>query len=45
MTELAFLSPDLTSLILDGTQPEEMTLHRSLKGEDFPIDWHQQGQW
>jgi len=37
--KLAFLSPDLTRKILDGTQPFGMTLHRLLWKIDLPVSW------
>jgi DNA invertase Pin-like site-specific DNA recombinase len=39
---LAFLSPDLTNSILQGTQPYGLTLHRLLWKVDLPICWRAQ---
>ena len=39
---LAFLSPDLTRAILDGTQPPELTLHALLKKQEIPLAWKDQ---
>jgi site-specific DNA recombinase len=39
---LAFLSPDLTCAILDGTQPPELTLHALLKKQEIPLAWNEQ---
>jgi hypothetical protein len=39
--KLAFLAPDLQRMILDGRQPDWLTLERLTRGE-FPIGWNQQ---
>lgn len=39
--QLAFLAPAIQSAILDGTQPEHLTLH-SLTRPEMPLDWDQQ---
>ena len=39
--QLAFLAPEIQSAILDGTQPEHLTLH-SLTRPEMPTDWDQQ---
>ncbi len=40
---LAFLSPEMTRRILDGTQPVDFTLSRFLASFDFPAVWAEQG--
>ena len=42
---LAFLSPDLTRRIMEGTQPPEFTLHQFLKTGEFPASWRSQPSW
>ena len=37
---LTLLAPDIVETILDGRQPDEMTLPVLIKG--FPIEWHRQ---
>ncbi|WP_425415748.1 recombinase family protein [Paracoccus chinensis] len=39
--QLAFLAPAIQRAILDGTQPEHLTLH-SLTRPEMPLDWDQQ---
>src|SRR5690606_161697 len=39
--QLAFLSPALQQAILDGTQPQTMTLQKLVQN-DLPLDWHEQ---
>ncbi|MBB1490611.1 MULTISPECIES: recombinase family protein [unclassified Paracoccus (in: a-proteobacteria)] len=39
--QLAFLAPEIQSAILDGTQPEHLTLH-SLTRPEMPPEWDQQ---
>lgn len=40
-TQLAFLNPRLQITILDGTQPQELTLKRILR-QPVPLDWEDQ---
>ncbi len=40
--ELAFLAPDITHAILDGGQPETLTLEDLVMGGNLPPDWTQQ---
>tara|TARA_B100000678_G_scaffold291620_1_gene309905 strand:- start:3518 stop:5122 length:1605 start_codon:yes stop_codon:yes gene_type:complete len=39
--ELAFLSPKLVEMILEGEQPTELTLDRLIRA-DIPMDWKEQ---
>ena len=41
MIKLAYLSPGITQAILDGTQPDQLTL-ADLMQRDIPVDWAQQ---
>ena len=36
---LAFLAPDITSMILDGRQPHDLTAERLIKHTKLPPDW------
>ncbi len=40
--ELAFLAPDITQAILDGGQPETLTLEDLVMGGNLPPDWARQ---
>ncbi len=40
LLRLTLLAPDIVSAILDGRQPEEMTLSRLM--EPFPLEWERQ---
>jgi len=42
-TQLAFLSPKLQTAILNGTQPESLTL-KSFLSAPMPLDWNAQHQ-
>jgi len=39
---LAYLAPDITSAILDGTQPAKLTSRKLLKISGLPLEWSQQ---
>ncbi len=39
---LAFLAPDIVSVILEGRQPMELTTERLKRLRPFPTDWHEQ---
>jgi hypothetical protein len=39
---LAFLAPDITEAILEGTQPIELSLDRLLSAMPLPLDWDAQ---
>jgi hypothetical protein len=39
---LAFLSPDIIAVILDGRQPPELTVRRLLDGTRLPLEWSEQ---
>jgi len=36
---LAFLAPDITKAIADGTAPIELTAERLTRAKNLPIDW------
>lgn len=38
LLQLAFLAPDLTEAILDGNQPNELTL-TNVRARVIPLDW------
>lgn len=41
LIRLAYLAPDITRAIVDGTQPAQLTL-ADLMGRDIPLDWAEQ---
>ncbi|MBP6546844.1 MAG: hypothetical protein KA220_09015, partial [Phenylobacterium sp.] len=43
LVRLAFLAPDIQAAILEGRQPQGLTLHSLLKG-DIPPGWEDQRQ-
>lgn len=42
LLSLAFLAPDLTTAILEGRQPPDITLDRLLSYNTWPVEWGQQ---
>jgi hypothetical protein len=44
MARLAFLSPEITTAILDGRQPVQLTAARLSRLTDFPLAWSEQRQ-
>lgn len=42
MARLAFLAPDITASILNGTQPEALTARQLLRAQEIPFDWRTQ---
>ena len=44
MIPLAFLAPDITTAILEGRQPIDLTLDRLLSLMPLPLDWDAQRQ-
>ncbi|WP_318987433.1 hypothetical protein [Falsiroseomonas ponticola] len=42
LLRLTLLAPDIVDAILDGRQPEGMTLPGLM--EPFPVEWHRQGE-
>jgi site-specific DNA recombinase len=42
MARLAFLSPEITTAILDGRQPVQLTAERLSRLADLPLDWSEQ---
>lgn len=42
LVPLAFLAPDITEAILDGTQPIEFSLERLIAAMPLPLDWKSQ---
>lgn len=39
---LAYLAPDITTAILEGTHPVELTSSHLMRAGDIPFDWHDQ---
>lgn len=39
---LAFLAPDIVESVIEGTQPEDLTLERLVKYTDLPLAWADQ---
>ena len=39
---LAFLAPEITEKILDGSHPASLTANRLINKQDFPLDWEKQ---
>ncbi len=39
---LAFLAPEITGAILDGSHPAHLTANRLVNDRSFPIDWEEQ---
>jgi site-specific DNA recombinase len=39
---LAFLSPEITTAIIEGTQPADLTTERLIRDLDLPLDWQSQ---
>jgi site-specific DNA recombinase len=44
MARLAFLSPEITTAILDGRQPVHLTAARLSRLTDLPLAWSEQRQ-
>jgi site-specific DNA recombinase len=42
LARLAFLAPDITAAILDGTQPSKLTARQLLRVSELPLSWHEQ---
>ena len=42
MARLAFLSPEITTAILDGRQPVQLMAARLFRLTDRPLDWSEQ---
>ena len=42
MARLAFLSPEITTAILDGGQPAQLTAARLSRLTELPLDWSEQ---
>jgi site-specific DNA recombinase len=39
MARIAFLAPEITTSILNGTQPKVLTARRLLRASEIPLDW------
>ncbi|RYD48639.1 MAG: recombinase family protein, partial [Verrucomicrobiaceae bacterium] len=42
LARFAFLSPDLTMAILEGSQPEDLSVRKLIRTPELPLDWKQQ---
>jgi site-specific DNA recombinase len=42
LLRLAYLAPDITAAILDGTQPARLTATRLIEHPDLPLGWREQ---
>lgn len=41
---LAFLAPEITEAIIEGSQPADLSVHKLIKTIELPIHWQQQKQ-
>jgi hypothetical protein len=42
IVRLAYLAPDITTAILDGRQPANLTVARLTRTHEFPLAWSEQ---